>query len=85
MSLVFRTLQWPPEGRPSAKPDYHVVMNGDKAVGRIYPHEYPGGAKWFWSINGLAIRGEHVPSGVADTLEGAQAKFRLAWDVAEKR
>lgn len=85
MPLVLRPLKWPPEGKPSTKPDYHVVMDDDKIVGRIYQSEYPGGAQWFWSINSLAIRGAIVPSGVADTLEDAQAKFRAAWEKAEKR
>ena len=84
MPITLRLIKWPPDGKPSAKPDYHV-MDGDKVVGRIYQHDYPGGTKWFWGINGLAIQSAIVPSGVADTLEDAQAKFRAAWDVADKR
>ncbi len=56
MPLVLRRILWPPDGKPSAKPDYHVMMDVDTVVGRIYQSDYPGGAKWFWSINGLAIR-----------------------------
>jgi hypothetical protein len=44
----------------------------------------PGGIKWRWTLYGLAIRGECVPVGFAD-FEDAQAKFRVAWDVADKR
>jgi hypothetical protein len=72
------------DGKPSDKPDYHV-MDGANVVGRIYQSDYPGGAKWFWSIDGLAIRGSVVPSGLADTREHAMAAFRAAWDVAEKQ
>ena len=84
MSLVLRRIFWPGDKRPPDKPDYHV-MDGDQEVGRIYHADYPGGAKWFWSINGLAIRGAQIPGGVADTLQDAQAKFRAAWDGTDKR
>ena len=57
----------------------------ETAIGRIYEDEVPGGIKWRWTLYGLEIRGESVPSGFADSLEDAQAKFRAAWEVADKR
>jgi hypothetical protein len=78
MALVLRHIKPPPDGEPSAKPDYHL-MDGDNLVGRIYQPSFRGGAKWFWSINGLAIRGALVPSGRADTRAEAMAAFKPAW------
>jgi hypothetical protein len=85
MPLVLRRITWPPDGKTSAMPDYHVIEDGDNVVGRIYQSVVPGGTKWFWSINGLAVRGAIVPCGKADTRADAMAAFKAAWDVAEKR
>jgi hypothetical protein len=84
VTLVLRRIKWPPDGKPSDRPDYQVFV-GETAVGRIYETTVPSGTKWRWSVYGLAIWGAHVPGGMADTLEDAQAQFRAAWDVTEKR
>ena len=84
MSLVLRRIKWPPDGRPSDKPDFEV-FDGEKAIGRIYEKIVPGGVAWFWSIYGLAIRGEKVPGGLAVSLDDAMAEFKDAWQMADKR
>jgi hypothetical protein len=84
VTLILRHIKWPADAKPSDKPDFHVMEN-DVVVGRMYLKGVPGGVKWFWSINGLAIRDEHVPNGLAASRDQAMAAFEAAWEKAEKR
>jgi hypothetical protein len=84
MPLLLRSIHSRDDQLPSTKFDYDV-LDGEKVVGRIYFNNEVVGARWFWSINGLAIRGEQVPSGSAESLHDAKMAFAAAWDIADKR
>jgi hypothetical protein len=63
MTLILRTMK-KHMGWDDAKDD-HVILDGEKSVGRIYKEH--GEAKWFWSVNTSPCRKlklEHI-DGVA--------------------
>ena len=39
---------------------------------------FGGGYAWRWAIYALEV-GDHPPTGMAPTLEAAQAAFKVAW------
>jgi hypothetical protein len=63
---------WP--YRPSKGQDHGIPLVRAEHT----PLIVPGGIKWRWTLYGLAIRGESVPGGFADSLEDAQAKSSSA-------
>jgi hypothetical protein len=70
MPLHLRRVLWPEDHGPSDRFDYDVFDNGT-VVGRIYLDDLAGDAKWVWSIDALATRGEHVVGGQEGTLHDA--------------
>jgi hypothetical protein len=64
--------------------DYNVMWR-DRAVGRVWCHDYIGAvsgemARHLWHWHWRDVRGRADAAGHAPTLEAAMADFRLAWD-----
>jgi hypothetical protein len=81
-TTIVSCIEPPPKGpsRRCAQSDPRGVPPPDALIG--LPGAVPRASGGLSCIN---LRGAQVPGGVADTLQDAQAKFRAAWEVAEKR
>jgi hypothetical protein len=58
--------------------DYEFRFDG-VSVGRTYARPTPEGAKWYWSLYGINLKGPTpdgvIVQGLAEDLEGAKAAF----------
>lgn len=83
MALIPRPVRWPPNSKSAERSDFQL-FDGDVFAGRICQTPGPDSPKWFWTLCVEVGEGVHVPSGLADTLEDAQAQFLAAWNEAKK-
>lgn len=79
----------PPVHRFEKNSDFRVVWR-DRAVGRIWRHDYSGAssgdiARYHWHWHWRCVEGRPDASGHAPTLEAAMAHFRRAWDASAER
>jgi hypothetical protein len=77
MSLMLKRLVWP--GGSSSPDDFDIMHDGEK-VGRLYRMNGVGREQWRWTHFWY---GRGPNGGVANTLEGAKAAFRAAWEARQ--
>jgi hypothetical protein len=63
--------------------DDFAVIAGGEAIGRIYRLSSVAAERW-WGISAERAAPGHQ-NGIADTLDGAKAAFREAWDATSAR